>query len=225
MRTGDNRKIILLFLFIIVLVVAGVLLIDFVGTLFGIQIPLPGLTVIKEATLTRKIKQSENPYLLEREEIGKELERISLINEQIVNRQKEVEAKESATDKKLEELKKRETELEKKARILDDREKQYSDKQKNIREQAEKLYNMPPEDAVALLEKQAEADIVDILRAIDAYSAELGSQSTAPFMLKLMGDINSEKAANVLRKLKYSAGEESSAVDILDEDSELIPEP
>ena len=76
---------------------------------------------------------------------------------------------------------------------------------------------MPPADAVNIIEKQTEADIVDILRAIDAYSEEQGQTSTSPYLLSLLSQINNEKAANVLRKLKYSVNETKTAVEEDDE--------
>lgn len=215
--SGNGKKIILLILFIIILFAAGILLVDFVGSIFGVYFPIPGLKQIKQITFNNKLKISENPYLLEREELDKDRERLGLFEEEINIRKKEVEAKEIEANKNLNSLKEKETELEKKEKMLVDRENLYNDKKKNIREQAEKIYNMPPKDAVSLLEKQTEADIVEILREIDVLSTELGKNSISPYLLKLMGDLNKEKAANVLRKLKYSGGEKDTSVEMLDE--------
>ena len=126
---GNGRKIILLLLFIIVLLGAGILLIDFIGTIFGVYFPIPGLKYIKEMSFKKKIKQSEEPLLLEREELSKDRERLSLLEEQINIRKKEVQLKEIEVQKKLELLKEREQELEKKAKILEDREHQFKDRQ------------------------------------------------------------------------------------------------
>ena len=124
---GNGRKIILLLLFIIVLLGAGILLIDFIGTIFGVYFPIPGLKYIKEMSFKKKIKQSEEPLLLEREELSKDRERLSLLEEQINIRKKEVQLKEIEVQKKLELLKEREQELEKKAKILEDREHQFKE--------------------------------------------------------------------------------------------------
>ena len=222
---ADRRKIVLLLLFIIVLVIFGVIVIDFVGNLFGVYVPLPGLKLIKSISLNKKIRISEDPYLLEREELSKEKDRLSLLEEQLINKEIEIDEKNLTANKKLETLKERERELDKKAEFLEYREKQWDDKQQNIREQAVKLYNMPPNDAVAILEKQSEADIVDIIRAIDGYSEELGKNSTSPYLLKLMNDINPDKASNVLRKLKYSVKESNSSVDSVDDITDEILNP
>jgi len=215
---GDIKKIILLILLIIVLIGVGILAIDFVGNIFGVSVPFPGLKTIKSISFKKKIKQSEDPYLLEREELGKFEEKLLIKEEQIVNKEKEIFAKESETNKKLESLIEKEKELEKKEKLISSKELQYQDKKKNIREQAVKIYNMPPKDSVALLEKQNESDIVDILREIDVYSEEIGRQSLSPYLLKLLGDVNKDKAASVLRKLKYSAGNSDTSVESLDGD-------
>lgn len=219
-RSGNGKKIILLLLIIIVIIGGGILLIDFVGSIVGVYFPLPGLKQIKQFTQRKKIKIAEDPYLLEREELEKDIERLKIMEEQIETKENEINAKEDEANKKLELLKEKENELIKKENIINDRENQYNDKEENIREQAVKLYNMPPKDAVKLLGEQEEADIVSILRAIDRYSEEIGRQSTSPYLLKLLGDTNKEKAASVLRKLKYSADDKKTAVEELDE-SEL----
>ncbi|OHD11075.1 MAG: hypothetical protein A2086_03570 [Spirochaetes bacterium GWD1_27_9] len=224
-NTADIKKIVLLILLIIVLIGAGILIVDFVGTIFGVQVPIPGLNYIKSVSFRKKLKQSEDPYLLEREELSKVSEKLSIKEEQILNREKEVSTKELESTKKLEALVEREKELNKRQKMMDDVDKQYKDRKQNIREQAVKLYNMPPKDAVALLEKQTEGDIVDILREIDKYSEEIGRQSTSPYLLKLMGDINKDKAASVLRKLKYSIGENSSSVETIKDNQDEIPPP
>jgi hypothetical protein len=224
-NTNDVKKILLLILFIIALVIAGVLIIDILGTSMGVSVPLPGINYIKSISLKKKIKISEDPYLLEREELSKEKERLKIVDEQIQNHEKEILAKETDVNKKLEALNELKTNLDKRQKMMDDVDKQKNNRQQNVREQALKLYNMPPKDAVALLEKQDESDIVDILREIDAYSNENGKQSTSPYLLKLMGDLNKDKAANVLRKLKYSNEGKSTSVESIDQNTETPPAP
>ncbi len=221
-----TKKIILLVLFIIILLGSSILIIDLVATFFGFYFPLPGLKQIKEFSLNKKMKTIENPYLLEKEELYKENERLAILDEQLKVKEKELEQKDIELNKKLNVLKEKENELANTAKYLDDRENLYKDKQANIREQAIKIYNMPPRDSVKILEKQSEEDIVDILRAIDSYSAELDRNSTSPYLIKLMSDINNEKAANVLRILKYPVGDKLSSIEVLeDETSDLIPQP
>lgn len=216
-NSANLGKAFLLILLIIVLTVIGAILIDYVGTICGVYVPIPGMHTLKSKSLKKKIQTAEDPYLLEREELNKERDRLALIEEQLVNKEKEINEKEVVATKKLETLQEREEELNKKSEFLDHREHQWEDKQQNIREQAVKLYGMPPQNAVKIMEKQSEADIVDIIRAIDAYCEELGSSSTSPYMLNLLGQINPEKAANVLRKLKYSVNEAKSSVETDDE--------
>jgi hypothetical protein len=221
---GDFRKIILLILAIIAFSIAGLLIVDTVGRTFGISVPLPGLNYIRSVAFKKTIKQSEDPYLMEREELSKDSERVSLKEEQVLNREKEILAKEVESKKKLEAVLEKEKELDQRQQLIENRDKQWQDRKKNIREQAVKLYNMPPKDAVSLMEKQTDNDVVDILREIDAYSAEIGKSSTSPYMMKLLGEINRDKAASVLRKLKYSADGASTAVETL-ENSEIPPPP
>lgn len=224
--SGNFRKIILMILLILLIFCGGILLVDVFGSLFGVYFPFPGLNYIKKMTNIKRLKIAENPYLLEREELTKEMEKLSLMEEQILTKEKEVELMELDVKKKIDSLKNKETLLEDREKMLSDQENKFKNRKENIKEQAVKVINMPPKDAVKLLEQQSESDIVDIIREIDVYFVEIGRNSTSSFLLKLLGDINKEKASNVLRKLKYSAGEKDHAVDILeDEKSETPPAP
>ncbi len=220
-----TKKIILLILLIIILLGSSILIIDFVATFFGFYFPLPGLKYLKKVTFQNKMKISENPYLLEREELYKEKDRLSLIDEQLKIREKEIEKKETDVNKKIVILNDKEKELKNRSKYLDDQENRYKDKQENVREQAMKIYNMPPDDAVKILVKQSEEDIIDILRGIDSYSTEIDRRSISPYLITLMSKENSDKAANVLRILKYPVGDTLSSVEILEDltDDVLIP--
>lgn len=221
----DMKKIILLLLLIAVLIIGGLVVIDFTGQLLGVQldIPVPGAAKIKAARTKNKLAKAENIYLLEREELGKKEEKVKLMEELVINRENELKSKENEINKKHEALLEREKELDRKNDMLEDRDRQYTDRKKNIREQAIKLYGMPPNDAAVLMEKQPEADVIDILREIDSYSEELGASSTSPYLLKLIKDINADKAANILAKLKYDAAGDYSGVDVLEDPNIEVP--
>ena len=221
----DMKKIILLLLLIVVLVIGGLVVIDFTGQLLGVRldIPVPVIDKLKASRTKNKLAKAESIYLLEREELGKKEEKIRLMEELVLNRESELKSKENEVNKKHEALLEREKELDRKNAMLEDRDRQYTDRKKNIREQAIKLYGMPPNDAAVLMEKQPEADVIDILREIDAYSEELGSSSTAPYLLKLIKDINADKAANILAKLKYEASGDYSGVDVLEDPNIEVP--
>lgn len=220
------KKIILLLLLIVLLIVGGVLLIDVVGRIVGVNLDIPIFTRFRERSLIKAVRKSENIYLLEREELEKKIERIKLMEEVVFNREHEVKSKENELQIKIESISERERDLEIRANMLDRRDRQFHDRAQNIREQASKLYQMPPNDAAKILEQLNETDVVDILRAIDRYSEEIGSASTAPYLLKLINDINTAKAADVLTKLKYESAEKYKGVEILDDpDIELPPMP
>lgn len=221
----DVKKIILLLLLIVVLIIGGLVVIDFTGQLLGVRldIPVPGVDKWKATRNKNKLAKAESVYLLEREELSKKEEKVRLMEEIVLNRENELKSKENEVNKKHEALLEREKELDRKNAMLEDRDRQYTDRKKNIREQAIKLYGMPPNDAAVLMEKQPEADVIDILREIDAYSEELGSSSTAPYLLKLIKDINADKAANILAKLKYEASGDYSGVDILEDPNIEVP--
>jgi len=211
----SKRLIAIWFLIAIASAIIGILIIDNVGKIYGVNLPIPFIDSIRATTLKKKIVEAENPYLLERVELAKTEDKLVLLEEQMKTREKEIIAKENNAIKKIEAINEREKELAKKEQLLNELEQQKNDRKKNLREQAVSLYNMPPVDAVGLLVKQPESDIVDILREITAYSNEIGANSLAPYYLKLMGDVDREKTANVLRKFQYSSNSEDNGVETL----------
>ncbi len=218
----DKKKIVLLFLLIFILIGAGFLIVDFVSTTLGYNPPIPILRMIKNAAFRKRRQLSEDPYLLEREELSKEKERLVLVEERLINRENELKLLEDDAQRKMVALQEMERDLANKQTMLDNIDQEIRDRQNNIREQAIKLYNMPPSASVQLLERQSESDIVDILRAIDSYSAELGRASLSPYLISLMTD--KDKAANVIRKFQYNAGGVETGVESIP-DEELPPEP
>ena len=151
--TGNIKKIILLILLIIFLLGTSLLVIDGISTYFGLYFPLPILKTIKQITTNKKITKSENPLLLEKEELSKDYERLNISDEQLTVKESELTLKENELNKRMESLKEKENELDKKSSLLDERDKSYNNIQNNIREQAIKLYNMPPKDAVGIFRK------------------------------------------------------------------------
>lgn len=214
----EVRKIVLLILLIFIITGVGILLVDFVSSLFGVYFPLPGLNYLKKITTLKRFKIAENPYLLEREELYKEKEKLALLEEELEVKRKEIEQVEKDVKAKIEELKRREKELDDKEKMLEFLYERKKSLKENIRDQAIKIINMPPKDAVKILEKQSEEDVVDILREVDSYFMELGRSSISPYLLKLLSDINPNKAGNVLRKLKFSVVDKESTVEELKEE-------
>jgi len=215
-KVVSKRLIVIWFLIVIASAIIGVLIIDSVGRIYGISLPIPIIEQIRANALRKKIAEAENPFLLERLELGKTEDRLVLLEEQMKTREKEIIAKENGALKKIEAINEREKELAKKEILLNEVEQQRNDRRRNLREQAVSLYNMPPVNAVGILIKQPESDIVDILREITAYANEIGASSLSPYYLKLMGDVDRERAANVLRKFQYSSNSENNGVEILE---------
>jgi hypothetical protein len=223
-NTGNIKKIIFLFFLIIFLFGLSIIVLDFAASYFGIYLEIPVLKDLKEMTIKKKLVKNESPILLEKEELSKDTERHSITEEQLKVKEKELELKSHDIDKKLDALKDKERELEKKNSLLEDRDNKFKNIQQNIKEQAVKLYNMPPESSVAILEKQSEADIVDILRAIDKYSDDLGRNSLSPYYLTLLAKNNPDKAGVVVRMIKYPTGSKNTTVESL-EDSQTPVKP
>jgi len=189
----DMKKIIFAFLLNLFLVVLLVLVLDLTGTI-SLESVFSSFGLKDDDFL-----KIEDRFLLEREELGKQWDVLSL---------KEREYAEglnvyASNDQRLRD---REDQLLALERQLQEREKKTSENEleKERRSQrialvASQLMNMQPKQAVERLEEQTDdLLVIDILRAMDAISAEQGTSSLVPYFISLMGK---ERAAAVQRKM------------------------
>jgi len=129
----------------------------------------------------------EDPYFLAREEIEKQYQAINLRendlgqmmetirSNELLQRDKEDQLISMEKQLKEREVKAAETELEKVRRS------------ERVKEVANQLVNMPPQQAVDRLVQQTDdLLVIDILRAIDALAAAEGKASTVPYFLSLL---------------------------------------
>ena len=130
----------------------------------------------------------EDPFLLQREELGKQWKLLALKEQELKN----VRGLSSKKQQELKDLQERENRIKQ-----DSRDK--TKRSERIKQIAVQLMNMPPDKAVARLQAQEDNFLViEILRAMDAESARIGQQSMVPYYLSLM---DKDRAAVIQRKM------------------------
>jgi flagellar protein FlbB len=145
----------------------------------------------------------EDPYLLERSELEKKWQ---ILDEKIRNYEQD--------KKKLEEMERNialekenvQKEKENNQNMIATFEKMKAEKESydnRIDTVASQIENMPPKSAVAILGKQDDMMIIDILKKIDARANNNGRQSTSPYLLSLM---DPEQSARIQRKMLETSG-------------------
>jgi flagellar protein FlbB len=180
---GRGIKIILSLLLLILTLIATIYWFNYIGlvniqqALFKVSKKIPGLKVVKDI---------QDPFLLEKEYYDKL--KLSYESKFLLLKKQEEELK-----KKEDELKSKEQLLVKKDKALEEKEnsinrklKEYDNIKENLRKQALYFINMPPQQAVKIMNGMDELLVVDILRAMDEVFAERGEDSTVPYLLSLM---------------------------------------
>lgn len=140
----------------------------------------------------------EDPFLLERLELEKKWQ---ILDEKVRNYEEEKKNLEEALRNLAiarDDMEKREENI---RNMIDDFVKQTNEQEsyeKRVDQVAEQIENMPPKSAVAILEKQDDMMIIDVIKRINARATDAGKQSTAPYLLSLM---DPEQSARIQRKM------------------------
>lgn len=191
-RISEKTKILYLIFLIVFIFIVGFLWLDYIG--FINLAKITGTYYKEEAPSVLEAKDDE-PSLIEREEFEKEkqkyLERVEELDKremQIVENEKAIEAKRE----KLDEIKSG-LDLEKKR--LEAEKKRYAGYMRNVRDLAQKIESMRPEEAVEIMVKWEEPLIIDVLRQMDTNAEEEGRTSITSYLISLMPR---EKASRIM---------------------------
>ncbi|MCL1865197.1 MAG: hypothetical protein FWF73_05235 [Spirochaetes bacterium] len=181
MAVQNRSKIIFLIILIIFLCGISLFWLDSIG-LFNFGNKFRSLTEREDLSLDAS---GDEPSLIEKEEFGKEkdklLERIEELDKRealLAEREKEINAEKD----KLEQIRKG-LDLERKK--FDDDLKKDSGYRKNVIVLANKMSNMPPLESVKIMANWEETLIIDVLRQMDASSEAEGRMSITPYLLTL----------------------------------------
>ncbi|MGL4394084.1 MAG: periplasmic-type flagellar collar protein FlbB [Brevinema sp.] len=136
----------------------------------------------------------EDPLLLEKEELAKKWEALTIKENEISNIQLSVDSNRMALEEDLNQLaEQREAFLNDQA-LAEIKEAERNTYDLKIVDVATQIGGMPPQTAAELLNLQDDLQVVDIFKKMDELAAQNGQASTVPFLLTLL---EREKAARV----------------------------
>lgn len=188
----DRSKIIFLMLLIIFLGGIGALWLDYIGIvkLSGFFDPLRS-----EPELSMNASDDE-PSLIEKEEFGKEKEKLLERIEELDKREALIAEKEKSIDNEKEKLEQVKSGLQLEQKKLDSERNKDSGYRKNVMVLANKMANMPPEESVLIMVNWDEPLIIDVLRQMDADSEAAGKMSITAYLLTKFP--NKEQASRIM---------------------------
>ena len=191
MAVSNRSKIIYLIILIVFLAGMGIFWLDNIG-LINLNAKFSSLKNGEELSLNAS---GDEPSLIEKEEFGKEkeklLERIEDLDKRealIAEKEKEIGAEKD----KLEQVRKG---LELEQKKLENERKKDSGYRKNVVVLANKVSNMPPEEATKIMSNWDDPLIIDVLRQMDADSEAAGKMSITAYLMTLFPK---EKASRIM---------------------------
>jgi len=141
----------------------------------------------------------EDPNLLEREELMKHWQILSLREQLYQQRLIEITKRDREATARFEQVEQQRRELEERTRALQERRISEESRQQNIKYLANKFANMPPKDTVNVMINMDNVIVIDVLKQMDKDATENGVQSIVPYLITLMSQKDAAKAAEISR--------------------------
>jgi flagellar protein FlbB len=144
------------------------------------------------------VDDPESLLLLDAERLGKFKEALELQAEDMLKAEESIKAKEQDINQKAAELEEQRKALQDQEKSFNERVRLYDNKRANVEQNARYLSGMPPTQAVAILLKMDDQDMIDHLRMVELLAKAAGEESVVAYWLSLMP---SERAAVIQRKM------------------------
>lgn len=194
-------KSILLLILIIVLALFGLLWFDYLGLIHAKKMfsPVYKLIGLKPQVTTAPSSVANLTEIdLDNDRLAKRLEALNIRTEELDKREADIVMQEDNNARIAQELEDRQAAQEEREKTFNNQVKMYDNKDENIEQTVQFLNNMPPVNAVAILSKMDDQNIIDVLRRAEKDAAEAGSSSMSAYWLSLM---DASRAAEIQRKM------------------------
>jgi flagellar protein FlbB len=197
---GAGFRVLILLLLVGVLALGGLVWFDYLGIVDAQRTLSPVFSLVRGG---RVQVDAEDPLLLDKERLTKQLEALAVRSEELDNWDKQLAAKQLEIDQMVETLAEREGAVEDREKVLTDRLRAYDNRVVNLRQNSAYLVGMPPENAVKILLAMEDQDVIDIFRVTEQQAAEEGEASLVAYWLSLMP---ADRAAVLQRKMSRTTG-------------------
>ena len=183
MQAKHSLTVMFLLIFLIILIISVVYWFNYLGLL---NLPRALSKIVSKVPLISYGKDITDPFLLEKEYYSKLRLSYDSMFTQLNQYENELKAKDEQIKEKEKILSESELSFKQKEENIYRKLKEYEDYKENIKKEAIQFINMPPEQAVKVLNSMDILKVVDILRAMDEYFAQIGESSLVPYLVSLM---------------------------------------
>ncbi|MDR1307989.1 MAG: flagellar protein FlbB [Treponema sp.] len=196
-------RIIVLLVLILVLAGGGIIWFDYLNVIDAKTVLAPLYRFIGREGRTREELGSGEYLNLDAERLAVRLEAEALRELDMDRREEELAAMQGEIDQKAQELEQRQQALEDTENSINDALAEADNLNRNVEGVAQRLTNMQPERAVAIITAMNDQNAIDVLRKTEEIAQRDGTSSIVPYWLSLMAE-NGEgaaRAAELQRKM------------------------
>jgi flagellar protein FlbB len=193
---GAGFRVIILMLLVAVLALGGLVWFDYLGI-------VDAKRLLARVRRDEVVVDSEDPLLLEKERLAKQLEALAIRSEELTNWEQQIETKQAEINQMVEQLEEREKAIEDREKVFNDRLQAFENRRVNLRQNSDYLVGMPPENAVKILLQMEDQDVIDIFRVTEEQAQGSGELSLVSYWLSLMP---ADRAAVLQRKMSRKTG-------------------
>ncbi|EQA36947.1 hypothetical protein LEP1GSC047_2563 [Leptospira inadai serovar Lyme str. 10] len=140
---------------------------------------------------------AESPSELEKLEFRKEMERLAKDRDEILQKEEEIKKERERLDAELEKIGELKRGLTTKEKELKSAEAEKNSREKLVKVLADKVANMPPDNAVQMLTNWPDKDIIDVFIQMDKDAEQDGRQTITTYLLTLFP---AERRATITNK-------------------------
>ncbi len=189
---SDKARAVYLVLLIFFLMLIGFFAFDYFQIINASEI-FPFLN--KEPGLVNA--DSESPSELEKLEFRKEMERLAKDRDEIIQKEDELKKEKERLEAELEKIEELKRGLSSKENELKSAESEKNSRGKLVKVMAEKVANMPPDNAVQMLINWPDKDVIDVFIQMDKDAEQDGRQTITTYLLTLFP---AERRATITNK-------------------------
>jgi flagellar protein FlbB len=197
---GAGFRIVVLILLVGVLALGGLVWFDYLGVVDARRTLAPVFALFGAR---RPELDAEDPLLLDKERLDKQVEAVAVRAEELDAREQALSAKEQELAQKIQQVEEREKAAEDREKLFNERVKAYDNRRENLVKNSAYLVGMPPDRAVKILLAMEDQDVIDLMRVTEELAVEAGETSLVAYWLSLMP---ADRAATLQRKMARKTG-------------------
>ncbi len=195
-------RIFVFVLLLILLVLGGIVWFDYLGIVNAKSVLAPVYGLLGVQRVSGPVA-AEDPNLLTRERLAKQADAVALRQDEQDRREADLSRRDRELTQRSEDLKDREQAVEAREKAFNEQVKAFENRRVNLVQNSRYLTSMLPKNAVDILTKMDDQDVIDIFRITEQEAARSGEDSPVAFWLSQMP---ADRAAALQRKMARRSG-------------------